>query len=104
MLILHGCVCVQKKELQLSYFSICEGKKLDDKIVTYFAIKAGSTVYSPSNSATTKNKKNSPLKETKCRDKISITTICSNLEVDFIILKLFSSSPDYITMKVLSEM
>ena len=35
----------KKKELQLSYFSICEGKKLDDKIVTYFALKAGSTVY-----------------------------------------------------------
>ena len=34
----------KKKELQLSYFSICEGKKLDDKIVTYFALKAGSTV------------------------------------------------------------
>ena len=34
----------KKKELQLSYFSICEGKKLDDKIVTYFAVKAGSTV------------------------------------------------------------
>ena len=36
----------KKKELQLSCFSICEGKKLDDKIVTYFALKAGSTVYS----------------------------------------------------------
>ena len=35
----------KKKELQLSYFSICEGKKLDDKIVTYFVLKAGSTVY-----------------------------------------------------------
>ena len=35
----------KKKELQLSYFSICEGKKLDDKIVTYFALKAGSTVH-----------------------------------------------------------
>ena len=35
----------KKKELQLSYFSICEGKKLDDKIVTYFALKAGSTVF-----------------------------------------------------------
>ena len=35
----------KKKELQLSYFSICEGKKIDDKIVTYFALKAGSTVY-----------------------------------------------------------
>ena len=35
----------KKKELQLSYFSICEGKKLDDKIVTYFALKTGSTVY-----------------------------------------------------------
>ena len=35
----------KKKELQLSYFSICEGKKLDDKIVTYIALKAGSTVY-----------------------------------------------------------
>ena len=34
----------KKKELQLSYFSICEGKKIDDKIVTYFALKAGSTV------------------------------------------------------------
>ena len=34
----------KKKELQLSYFSICEGEKLDDKIVTYFALKAGSTV------------------------------------------------------------
>ena len=34
----------KKKELQLSYFSICEGKKLDDKIVTYFALKTGSTV------------------------------------------------------------
>ena len=37
----------KKKELQLSYFSICEGKKLDDKIVTYFALKAGSTVLIP---------------------------------------------------------
>ena len=37
----------KKKELQLSYFSICEGKKLDDKIVTYFALKAGSTVHHP---------------------------------------------------------
>ena len=36
----------KKKELQLSYFSICEGKKLDDKIVTYFALKTGSTVCS----------------------------------------------------------
>ena len=35
----------KKKELQLSYFSICEGKKLDDKIVTYFALKTGSTVH-----------------------------------------------------------
>ena len=38
-------MCTKKKELQLSYFSICEGKKLDDKIVTYFALKAESTVY-----------------------------------------------------------
>ena len=37
----------KKKELQLSYFSICEGKKLDDKIVTYFALKTGSTVFLP---------------------------------------------------------
>ena len=37
-------MCTKKKELQLSYFSICEGKKLDDKIVTYFALKTGSTV------------------------------------------------------------
>ena len=39
-IILYSCqYCMdvyvyQKKELQLSYFSICEGKKLDDKIVT----------------------------------------------------------------------
>ena len=33
----------KKKELQLSYFSICEGKKLDDKIVTYFALKVHET-------------------------------------------------------------
>ena len=35
----------KKKELQLSYFSICEGKKLDDKI-DLIVLKAGSTVYS----------------------------------------------------------
>ena len=46
MSILHGCVCVKKiKELQLSYFSICEGKKIDDKISELIALKAGSTVY-----------------------------------------------------------
>ena len=37
-------MCTKKKELQLSYFSICEGKKKDDKIDYLIALKAGSTV------------------------------------------------------------
>ena len=35
----------KKKELQLSYFSIGEGKKLDDKISELIALKAGSTLH-----------------------------------------------------------
>ena len=38
-------MCTKKLELQLSYFSNCEGKKLDDKISELIALKAGSTVY-----------------------------------------------------------
>ena len=34
----------KKKGLQLSYFSTCEGKKLDDKISKLIALKARSTV------------------------------------------------------------
>ena len=41
---MHGCVCVKKKELQLSYFSNCEGKKINVKISELIALKAGSTV------------------------------------------------------------
>ena len=39
-------MCVKKKELQLSYFSTCEGKKIDVKISELIALKAGSTVCS----------------------------------------------------------
>ena len=37
-------MCVKKKELQLSYFSTCEGKNIDVKISELIALKAGSTV------------------------------------------------------------
>ena len=37
-------MCKKKKELQLSYFSTCEGKKLDVKISELIAFKAGGTV------------------------------------------------------------
>ena len=37
-------MCTKKKSCNFHTSPSVEGKKLDDKIVTYFALKAGSTV------------------------------------------------------------